>query len=90
MWQLTQANGPESAGAVDPWLTWARWAPTASALEAAMGGATGCSASAPATLARPAVPWHEVQESAFTSTTPLMWLTMLTAVLVLAVVGASA
>ena len=30
------------------------------------GGATGCSGSAPATLARPTVPWHEVQVMGFT------------------------
>jgi hypothetical protein len=59
-------------------------------LVAATGGATGWYGSAPATLARPAVPWHEVHDMAFTLTTPLMWFPRLTAVAVLVEVGASA
>src|SRR5512143_3026012 len=66
-WQAAQAMGEDSAGARAP-FTWARWAPTRAA-EArvppvvSMGGAAAWFASAPATPARPVVPWQLVQLS---------------------------
>src|SRR5512137_233110 len=73
-WQLVQANAFDSAGAVAPWLTWARCTPATPVAEATMGGAAACLASAPATLARPLVPWQDEQLVAVTIVmTPSMW-----------------
>src|SRR5512137_153249 len=61
-WQFAQRIGSDSGEPVAPWFTWARWTPATPVAEATAGGATAWFASALATLARPAVPWHEVQD----------------------------
>src|SRR5512137_1967441 len=72
-WQFTQAIGFDSAGAVAPWFTWARCTPATPVADATTGGATAWFGSAPATLARPAVPWQEVQDMLERSIVPSTW-----------------
>ena len=69
-WQFTQASAFDSAGAVAPWFTCARCTPATPVADATTGGATAWFRSAPATLARPGVPWQEVQDMLERSTVP--------------------
>ena len=69
-WQLVHRIGSESAGAVAPWFTCARWTPATPVADATTGGATAWLTSARATLARPVVPWQEVQDMLERSTVP--------------------
>src|SRR5512136_1751871 len=70
-WQFTHASAFDSAGAVAPWFTCARCTPATPVADATTGGATAWLASARATLARPVVPWHEVQDMLARLTAPL-------------------
>src|SRR5512137_1550217 len=70
VWQFTQASAFDSAGAVAPWFTCARCTPATPVADATAGGDAAWFTSAPATLTRPDVPWHEVQVIPLTSTVP--------------------
>ena len=83
VWQLTQRSALDMAGAVAPWLTCARcaptWLPVAAPVESAGGAALARLAPrasrsvAVATGVRLVSPWQEVQVWATTSSRPLRW-----------------
>ena len=81
-WQLTQAIARDSAGAVAPWFTCARWTPATPVADATTGGEAAWFRSAPATLTRAAAPWQEVQDMPLTSMVPFRWVARLTVVAV--------
>src|SRR5512137_2941258 len=80
VWQFEQASAFDSAGAVAPWFTCARCTPATPVAVATTGGATAWFTSADATLTRPGVPWHDVQDMALTSRMPFTWVAATTEV----------